>query len=308
MQEADCNVRDAINRGLMPGPRLFVATKIIASTAAYETRMENHIGGTCVPAGSDPADGPEEIRKAVRRRIGFGADIIKFYADYRRRTMRFPPKQQHPYVGSVLHPPAVPNPDSLVYSEEEMKALVAEAKLADCPVAAHASTNQGARLAAQAGSVTVEHAYWADEDTLQILKENGCMLIPTLAVCERFFASRMDEILAKTKRAWEMGVELACGGDTGTYPHGDNARELELMIEAGIPVEDVLAACTIGGWKACGGDRCGKRFGWLEEGLCADIIALAADPRQDAKALRQVTFVMKDAKVWKCDGEAVGMI
>ncbi len=90
MKEADANVRDAINRGLMPGPRLYVATKVIASTSAYEPRTENRIGGTCLPAGADAADGPDEIRKAVRRRIGHGADVIKFYADYRRRISGWP--------------------------------------------------------------------------------------------------------------------------------------------------------------------------------------------------------------------------
>lgn len=101
---------------------------------------------------------------------------------------------------------------------------------------------------------------------------------------------------------------LACGGDTGTYPHGENVREMELMIEVGIPVEDVLAAGTVGGWHSCGGDRCGRRFGTFEIGAAADIIALDSDPREDKDALRKVTFVMKDAQVWKRDGHAVGMI
>ncbi|KAH9884073.1 hypothetical protein F4778DRAFT_574534 [Xylariomycetidae sp. FL2044] len=308
MQEADCNVRDAINRGLMPGPRLFVATRIIASTGAYESRTENHIGGTCLPRGSDPADGAEEIRKAVRRRIAHGADIIKFYADYRRRIMRFPPAQQHPYVGSVLHPPAQPNPDVLCYSQEEMSALVAEAELADCAVACHAGTKRGVIMAARAGSLTIEHAYFADDEVLAAMRDHGCIFVPTLAVCERLHAHRFRAIQAQTRRAHELGVALACGGDTGTYPHGENAREMELMIDAGIPVADVLAAGTLGGWRACGGDRCGKRFGWLEEGLSADIIALDADPMEDKGALRKVSFVMKDAKVWKQAGVAIGMV
>lgn len=307
MQEADCNVRDAINRGLTPGPRLFVATRIIASTSTYESRTENHVGGTCLPRGSDPADGADEIRKAVRRRIGHGADIIKFYADYRRRIMRFPPAQQHPYIGSVLHPPPDPNPDVLCYSQEEMNALVAEAELADCPVACHAGTKRGVIMAAKAGTLTIEHAYFADDEVFAAMREAGCVFVPTLAVCERLHAGRFADILAQTKRAWDLGVQLACGGDTGTYPHGENAREMELMVESGIPVFDVLAACTIGGWKSCGSDRCGKRFGWLEEGLCADVIALDKDPREDKGALRMVSFVMKDAKVWKQGGVAVGM-
>lgn len=308
MKEADCNVRDAINRGLIPGPRLFVATRVIASTASYEPRTENQIGGTCLPAGADAADGPDELRKAVRRRIGAGADIIKFYADYRRRIMRFPPKVQHPYQPSVLFPPEAPNPELMVFSQEEMEVIVAEAELADCPVAAHCGSNAGVAAAARAGSLTIEHAYWADDATLLIMKEKKCIMVPTLAVCERLYNSRIPSILAQVKRAWELGVRLACGGDTGTYPHGENAREMELMIEAGIPLEDVLEAGTVGGWEACGGDRCGRRFGWFEEGVSADIIALDSDPRIDAGALRKVSFVMKDAKIWKEDDVAIGMV
>lgn len=307
MKEADCNVRDAINRGLIPGPRLFVATRVLASTAAYEPRTENHIGGTCLPAGCDAADGVDELRKAVRRRIGAGADIIKFYADYRRRIMRFPPKQQHPFIPSVLFPPADANPELVCFSQEEMDAIVAEAELADCPVAAHCGGNAGVKAAARAGSLTIEHAYWADEDTLLVMKEKGCIMVPTLAICERLYGFRLEGILAGVKRAWELGVRLACGGDTGTYPHGENAREMELMIKAGIPVEDVLEAGTVGGWESCGGDRCGRRFGWFEKGVAADIIALDSDPRTDISALRKVSFVMKDAKVWKQDNIAIGM-
>ena len=104
-----------------------------------------------------------------------------------------------------------------------------------------------------------------------------------------------------------MGVRLACGGDTGTYPHGENVRELELMIQAGVPLSEVLEACTVGGWEACGGDLCGRRFGWFEEGTQADIIALCGNPEEDPGALREVDFVMKDGRVWKIDGLPKGM-
>jgi len=307
MQEADCNVRDAINRGLMAGPRLFVATRIIASTAAYEVRTENALGGTCCGAGADTADGVDEVRKCVRRRLGAGADIIKFYADYRRRIMRFPPKQQHPYVSSVQFPPKKPNPDNILFTQDEMNAIVEEAEMGDCPVAAHCGSKEAVKAAAKAGALTIEHAYWADEETLQVMKDKGCIFVPTLAVCERFHGPRMADILHNTKRAWEMGIKLACGGDTGTYPHGENARELELMMDAGVPLEDVLHAATVGGWESCGGDRCGRRFGWFAEGVAADIIGLDADPRDPGvkNALRKVSFVMKDAKVWKHGGSPI---
>jgi imidazolonepropionase-like amidohydrolase len=305
MKEADANVRDAINRGLMPGPRLYVATRVIASTAAYEPRTENHIGGTCLPAGCDAADGPDELRKAVRRRIGHGADIIKFYADYRRRLMRFPPKQQHPYIPSMQFQPTDPNPDYKVFSDEEMRTIVEEAQLAECPVSAHAHTQAGVIAACRAGATTIEHGTRAGEAGLQAMKEYGVIMVPTLSVSERLHAHRIDDILKQVKRAHELGIRLACGGDTGTFSHGDNAREMELMVKAGVPVEDVIEACTVGGWEACGGDRCGRRFGWFEEGCSGDIVGLETDPREDGGAFRKVSFVMKDGVVWKEGGSAV---
>ena len=308
MQEADANVRDAINRGMIPGPRLYVATRVIASTAAYEPRTENHIGGTCLPAGCDAADGPDELRKAVRRRIGHGADVIKFYADYRRRIMRFPPKQQHPYIPSVKFQPAEPNPDYNVFSDEEMKTIVEEARMAKAPVAAHAHTEAGVIAASKAGALTIEHGSRAGDEGLKAMKEHGVIMVPTLAIASKLHAARFPLILKQVKKAHDMGIRLACGGDVGTFPHGDNALEMELMIEAGIPLEDVLEACTVGGWEACGGDLCGRRFGWWEAGCAADVIALDADPRQVKDALRKVSFVMKDAKVWKQDGKPVGMV
>ncbi|KAK7545530.1 hypothetical protein IWX49DRAFT_497788 [Phyllosticta citricarpa] len=314
MGEADANVRDAVARGLTPGPRLFVATRVLASTGAYEPRTENGhgscggSGGCSLPAGSDSVDGVDEARKAVRRRIAAGADVIKFYADYRRRVMRFPPKQLHPYEGSVLCPPETPNPDVMVFAQEEMDMIVREARLARCPVAAHCGTVEAGLAAAAAGVTTIEHSYFADDELFRGMAAKGIVFVPTLAVCERLHGPRFPQILAQTKRAYDLGVRFAAGGDTGTFPHGENAREMELMIEAGIPVEDALESCTVGGWEACGGDWSGFRFGWFEPGVRADIIALDADPREEKQALRKVSFVMKDAKVWKKDGIAVGMV
>jgi imidazolonepropionase-like amidohydrolase len=308
MQDADANVRDAIARGLIPGPRLFVATRVLASTGSFESRTENSMGGHCLPAGAEAVDGVEEIRKAVRRRIAAGADVIKFFADYRRRIMRYPPAVQHPYVPSVLYPPKEPNPDYVVFSQEEMDMIVAEANLAKCPVAAHCCTLEGAMGAIKAGVKTIEHVYGVTDEMFHLMKERGCIMVPTLAIAEQIHKQKVASLQVQTKRAHDLGVRLACGGDTGTFRHGDNAREMELMIEAGIKLEDVLEACTVGGWESCGADLCGRRFGWLEEGTQADIIALETDPRLDKAALRKVDFVMKDAKIWKQDGNAIGMI
>ncbi|WVQ67227.1 uncharacterized protein L199_005422 [Kwoniella botswanensis] len=307
MKEADANIRDAINRGLTPGPRLFVATRVIASTAAYEPRTENHLGGTCMPAGCDSADGPDELRKAVRRRIGHGADVIKFYADYYRRVMRFPPKQQHPYIPSMKFQPVDPNPDLVVFQDEEMDAIVSEANLARAPTVAHADSKEGILAAARAGVLSIEHASRAGEEGLRLMKEKGVIFVPTMAIFELILQERFGKVVENLQLAHKLGVRLACGGDTGTFPHGENAREMEIFIEAGISVEDTLEAGTVGGWEACGGDLCGRRFGWFEEGCAADIIALDTDPREDPSALRKVSFVMKDGRIWKQDNEPVDL-
>ncbi|MCJ1359235.1 MAG: hypothetical protein MMC33_009235 [Icmadophila ericetorum] len=313
--DSDAGLRDTINRGLIPGPRMYVATEALASSGGYEIRNENP--KLNLPRASDVADGVDGVRAAVRRRIGAGADIIKVYADYRRRTMRFPAPitpccdiQFPPKDARDIVPTEARNPNVLMYSQEEMDAIVAEANRANCPVAAHCGDNEAVKMAALAGVTSIEHGFMADEEILKILKLHGCIFVPTLAVIDLFVKDekKMQAILKTIKRAWEMGVQLATGGDTGTFPHGENAKELELMIKAGIPLEEVLYAATIGGWKACGGVRCGRLFGWWEEGCAADIVGLVEDPRESKGALRAVDFVMKDGKVWKMDGSAVGMV
>jgi imidazolonepropionase-like amidohydrolase len=310
LQDADVNVRDAVNRGLTPGPRLFVATEAIASSGGYAIRQENRLPGvgTTVPSISDVADGIDGVRAAVRRRIGAGADVVKFYADYRKRQLRFPPPQ---WKGAlpIQFPPQYPNPNVTLFTQEEMNAIVTEANAANCPVAAHAGAPEAVIMAAKAGVTTIEHGNELGVEALQAMKEAGTIFVPTLAILEQLIPDDdMGKILAHTKKAWEMGIKLACGGDTGAFPHGDNAREMELMVQAGVPLEEVLTAATLHGWEACGGDRCGRKFGWFEKGVAADIIALDGDPRSDVGALRKVQFVMKDGRVWKRDGVAVGMV
>ena len=306
MENFDANFRDCINRGLLPGPRLFVATHALASTSSYAIRSENRQNGLVLPQASDAGDGPDGVRRAVRRRVGDGADIIKFYADYRRKIMRFPPLPSHVKGGIEFLPP-VPNPAIPLFNQEEMIAIVEEAKLSELPVAAHAGSFKGAMMAVKAGVTSIEHGNEITEELCQEMVKRGCIFVPTLAVFEAEAKSILPEFLTRCKKAHDLGVRLAAGGDTGAFPHGESARELELMIEAGIPLEDVLEACFIGGWEACGKDKCGYRFGWFEKGNRADIIALDTDPRDDPKALRKVNFVMKDGRVWKKEGAAVNM-
>ncbi|KAI9653625.1 MAG: hypothetical protein M1821_006972 [Bathelium mastoideum] len=307
--DADIGVRDAVNRGLIPGPRLFVATEAITSSGGYEIRQENRLGGTVVPRISDPADGPVGVRTAVRRRIGAGADVVKFYGDYRRRQLRFPPPA---WKGArdIQFPPSEEDgmqrdPNLSMFDEDEMAAMVKEAKKSKAPVAAHCGLAESMINASEAGVTTVEHGSEGNEAALKVFKKNGTIYVPTLAVAGPY---GLKDRMLLTKKAYDLGVDLAAGGDTGAFSHGENVRELELMLEAGVPLEEVLLAATLRGWKACGREWCGRRFGWFAEGVAADVVALRGDLRKDTGALRRVDFVMKDGRVWKKDGQAVGMV
>ncbi|GAP87927.2 putative amidohydrolase domain-containing protein [Rosellinia necatrix] len=316
LRDADVHFRDTINRGIIPGPRLFVATECIASSSGYELRHENNIPGigNDLLRISDAADGVYGVRAAVRRRIGAGADIVKFYADYERRRLRFP-TPAWPGARRIRFPPdeevflGGQNPVSLLFTQEEMDAMVAEARASRAPIAAHAESPEAVVMAARAGVTTIEHGGIPSAEALRAMKDNNTIFVPTLAVYDEELRRatgysegserEFREILAHTKAAYDLGVKLACGGDTGAFPHGENMRELDFMLEAGIPLLDVLQAATLHGWEACGADLCGRRFGSLEEGYAADIIALRGDVFQGSATLRRVDFVMKDGQVYK---------
>lgn len=163
-------------------------------------------------------------------------------------------------------------------------------------------------MAVEAGVCTIEHGNWVVDELLHLMKSKGCILVPTLPISERLQPQNIDKFMASVKRAHDIGVRLAVGGDTGTFPHGQGIREAEVMIECGIPLENVLEACRVGGWQACGSDLSNVRLGWFEPGVRADIIALAEDPRIDYKAMRRIEFFMKDAQVLNSDGTAVDMV
>jgi imidazolonepropionase-like amidohydrolase len=244
--------------------------------------------------------------------VGDGSDIIKFYADYRRKVMRFPQPGANPQR-AIRFLPERPNPAVPLYTQEEMDAIVSEARLAEIPVSAHAGETRAALMAAKAGVTSVEHIFEDTDDILDdllgVMKQKGTIWVPTLATTESYYPPTTGTLFQKqkaaVKTAHDRGVRLAAGGDTGTFDHGLNVREMEIMMECGISVEDVLEAGTVAGWEACGGDQCGFRFGWFEKGARADIIALETDPRADKRALRKVSFVMKDGQVWKQNGHPV---
>jgi imidazolonepropionase-like amidohydrolase len=302
----DAAFRDAVNRGIVPGPRLFVATECIASSGGYAVRQERG-GRHPSPRLSDVGDGVDGVRAAVRRRIAAGADVVKIYADYPKRALRFPAPHSAG-CPAIRFPPrdGERSPNVPLFTQDELGAMVSEAAVSKAPVSAHATSPEAVIMAARAGVTSIEHGNEPSDDALAAMKEHGTIFVPTLAAVELFTprGGAFEEVLAHTKKAFDLGVKLAAGGDTGTFAHGDNAREMELLVEAGVPVFDVLRAATLHGWEACGGALCGRKFGCWEVGAAADIIALDGDPVKDLKALRQVVFVMKDGKVYKYKGIA----
>ncbi|KAJ8120671.1 hypothetical protein ONZ43_g2678 [Nemania bipapillata] len=164
-------------------------------------------------------------------------------------------------------------------------------------------------MAARAGVTTIEHGGIPSDEALDAMKKHNTIFVPTISVYDQEMrrdsnysesAERdFQQIVMHTKAAYDKGIKLACGGDTGAFAHGENARELEFMLSAGVPLLDVLQAATLHGFESCGGDLCGRRFGSIEEGYAADIVALDGDLFQDVGALRRVAFVMKDGQVYK---------
>lgn len=278
---ADAGIRDAINLGLIPGPRLQAATRAIVITGGYgpagfDPRWE-------VPQGAEVADGVEGVRQAVRRQIGHGADLIKVYADYRH--------------GGTVAP---------TFTIEELRAAVEEAAATGRPVVAHATTAEGIRRAVVAGVKSIEHGSEADDEALQLMAKHGVALCPTLAAREAIasYAPPQDRGLQQQrlaaqkdlfKRALRLGVNIVCGSDVGVFAHGDNAWEIELLVEYGMPAPQALQAATIRAAKLMGWE---DRVGVLAASKLADVIAVKGDPVADIHQLREIVFVMKGGTIY----------
>ncbi len=279
---ADVALRQAIQEKLIPGPRLYVVTRAIVARGCYapistDSRWE-------FPIGAQEASGVDEVRAAVREQIAKGADWIKVYADYARG----------------LDTEATPT-----FSQEELNALVSEARSADRPVAAHATTDEGIRRAVLAGVRTIEHGYGASESTLRLMKERGVVLCPTLAASDavaRYSGwdgkepapPRVAKARAAFQAALRQGVTIANGSDVGVFAHGENARELELLVQGGVSPAQALHAATAGAAAVLG--RAEER-GRLESGLVADLVLLGRDPLTDISATRAVRTVIQGGVV-----------
>lgn len=282
---ADVGIKQAIEKGVIPGPRMIIATKAIVATGSYGPKgFAPHVNP---PLGAEAADGHDDIIKVVRNQIGKGADFIKVYADYR------------------WGPDGEAQPS---FSLDELKLIVETAKSSGRYVVAHAATAEGMRRATLAGVETIEHGDGATEEALKLMKDNNVALCPTIAAGDaisQYFGgwkkgteTEPERIINKRKSfkmALSIGVKICAGSDVGVFPHGENARELELMVDYGMKPLDVLQSVTSGNAEIMHL----KNRGSIKVGLLADIIAVEGNPVNDITTLRNVQLVMKNGVIYK---------
>src|ERR1700681_1205644 len=271
---ADVDLKQAVNQGIIPGPRVLASTRAIVATGTYAPK--GFIAEWHVPQGAEEADGIDSLTRIVRDQIGHGADWVKLYGDYR----------WGPLPGA--HP---------TFSLEEMKLAVETAKSAGVPVAVHTTTPEGMRRAILAGAETIEHGDAGTPEVFKLMVEHHVALCPTLAAGDATtqYAGwkkgpqpEPPGILRKRasfKAALDAGVIILSGSDVGVFTHGDNAREIELMVNYGMPAVDALKAAT-----SVAGRVLHMDIGQVKQGMLADLIAVEGDPSKDMSALRRVKF------------------
>jgi imidazolonepropionase-like amidohydrolase len=292
---ADVAVRDAINSGLIPGPRMRVSCNAIDLTGGHEDAI-GYNPAQKVLSNADYADSSEEIVKVMRKQRKGGADFTKIYET-----------GKDSFGDGVFKTP-------YQYSEAELAAAVKEAERtgggvgSGNGVAVHATGEPGTGFAAAAGVASVDHAYQLGDATMRMMKEKQIYAVPTFAITEYFAEHAETQEIAEHERAQQKfhaaefkkqlmaGVPMAVGSDVGPFPHGTQARELELMVEFGMAPMAVLQSDLLNGSKLLGW---GGQIGELKEGYYADVIAVRGDPVKDISVVKKVVFVMKDGVVYK---------
>jgi imidazolonepropionase-like amidohydrolase len=287
----DVALRDAINAGDVPGPRMLVSGPALSITGGHCDNnllpFESHAQNEGV------ADGVEAVQRKTREIIKYGADLIKICA-----------------TGGVLS--HGDNPQASQYTLEEMKAIVADAHRLGRKVAAHAHGAEGIRWASEAGVDSIEHGSYIDDAAIAVMKKNGTYLVPTLYLADWFLGNAEKigtppELIAKARevmpaarknvaRAFAAGVKVGFGTDAAVYPHGLNAHEFAVMVKLGLTPLQAIQAATINdadllGWS--------DKIGTIEAGKWADIVAVDGDPLADVTTLERVKFVMKGGEVVK---------
>jgi len=276
--EADTGLRRAIEERVVPGPRVVCVTRAIVARGSYGPTGFH--SGCCVPQGAEEVDGAESILRATRTQIARGADWIKVYADYR------------------FGPAGDARP---TFSCDELTLIVRVAHDAGVPVAAHATTAEGMRRAALAGVRTIEHGNEGTPEVFALMAEHGVAYVPTLTAYEalerlRNLAKDHPAVVAKRDAfaaARVSGVTIANGSDVGVFPHGENARELELLVEHGLAPLEALRTATRAAAAVLGRDD----LGTIRPGARADLVAVDGDPTRAISDLRAVRLVLKDGAV-----------
>jgi len=266
---ADVGLKQAVEQGIIPGPRMIVTTRAIVATGSYGPK--GYASEWTVPQGAEEADGIDSLTRVVRDQIGHGADWIKIYADYRWGKSGAAP----------------------TFSLDEIKLVVETAKSANIPVAAHATTAEGMRRAAMAGVETIEHGDGGTPEVFRLMKERNVALCPTLAIAS---GTNIERKRNAFRAALDVGVTIASGSDVGVFAHGDNALEIETMVKFGMPLIDALRSATSVNARML---HMSDKIGAVKQGLLADVIAVEGDPTKDVGALRKVKFVMKGGAIYR---------
>lgn len=284
---ADVAIKRAIDDGVIPGPRLFIATKAIVATGSYGPAAKNYRYDMDIPVGAQEATGVDEVVRAVRGQISHGADWIKFYADYR------------------IGPDGSARP---AFTLDEMKAMVNAAHQWGRKVAAHASSDEAMRMAALAGVDTIEHGYGGSEATFKLMAERKVAFLPTLTAPEaigEYFQKHvrggaptpaMTQAANAFRLARKHGVVIGNGSDVGVFKHGTSARELEWMVRLGMTPTEALRAATVVAAQVLDKEN---DFGRIKPGMLADVVAVDGDPTSDIAAVEKVAYVMKGGVTYR---------